>query len=277
MIEEKPEEMQKKKSNRIFKILFVVFLAIAVCSSVLLARNWIIEKRAADKFDELTKKTTDTTQAQADPVTEPVSENNQSSELNAPVKNLDWTSLQQENEDIYSWIYIPDTNVDYPILQHATEDNYYLEHNLDGSSGYPGCIYTQRINSKDFTNANTILYGHNMKNGSMFNTLHYFEDNQFFDEHSFFYIYTAERVLVYEVFAACEFTDEHLLHKYDFNTIEGRNDFIDDIRNTRGMTDHVRSSLSVDSDDKLVTLSTCINGKDDYRYLVIGVLQGEIK
>ena len=75
----------------------------------------------------------------------------------------DFDELHEKNEDIYAWILVPGTMIDYPVLQSET-DNYYLEYNLDHSSGYPGCIYTNQCNAKDFSDYNTILYGHNIKN-----------------------------------------------------------------------------------------------------------------
>ena len=65
-----------------------------------------------------------------------------------PVK---FEELQAVNPDIYAWITVPGTVIDYPILQHASDNTYYLMHNIDGSYGYPGCIYTENMNSKDFT------------------------------------------------------------------------------------------------------------------------------
>ena len=69
---------------------------------------------------------------------------------------VDFDKLQTEtNADIYAWIYIPDTNIDYPVLQHPTDDTRYLNYNIDGSKGYPGCIYTEKANAKDFSDFNT--------------------------------------------------------------------------------------------------------------------------
>ena len=64
----------------------------------------------------------------------------------------------------------------YPVVQGGDDDTYYLNHTIDGTEGYPGSIYTERINAKDFSDFNTVIYGHNMKDGSMFMGLHNFED-----------------------------------------------------------------------------------------------------
>lgn len=71
------------------------------------------------------------------------------------------------NPDVYAWITVPGTEIEYPILQHPSDNSYYFMHNIDGSYGYPGCIYTENLNSKDFADNNTVIYGHDMKNDSM--------------------------------------------------------------------------------------------------------------
>lgn len=87
--------------------------------------------------------------------------------------------MKETNPDIYAWIEIPDTNVNYPIVQSADDDSYYLNHTIDGQEGYPGSIYTEKVNAKDFSDFNTVIYGHDMKDGSMFKDLHKFEDADF--------------------------------------------------------------------------------------------------
>ena len=106
---------------------------------------------------------------------------------------VDFAGMWEVNKDVYAWITVPGTVIDYPILQHATDNTYYLNYNIDGSYGYPGCIYTENMNSKDFTDNNTVIYGHNMKNGTMFAGLHKFEDRSFFEENTKVYIYAAGR------------------------------------------------------------------------------------
>jgi hypothetical protein len=83
------------------------------------------------------------------------------------VSPIDFASLQELNEDVYAWITVEGTVIDYPILQHPTDNSRYLDYNIDGSYGYPGCIYTENMNSKDFRDRNTVIYGHNLKNGAM--------------------------------------------------------------------------------------------------------------
>lgn len=190
---------------------------------------------------------------------------------------IDWEALQEEeNKDIYSWIVVPGTAIDYPVLQHPTEMDYYLEHNLDGSTGRPGCIYTQRMNSKDWSDRNTVLYGHNMRAGTMFAGLHDFEDTDFFEDNRYFHIYTEDgRILVYEIFAAYAFSDVHILLTYDFNTDAGYQRYLDSIWENESSRSQFRQETVLSAEDKIITLSTCIRGSSSQRYLVQGVLIAE--
>lgn len=197
-------------------------------------------------------------------------------EIPLPELKIDFAALQADtNEDIYAWIYVPDTMINYPVLQHPTENSYYLDYNIDGTKGYPGCIYTENYNAKDFTDFNTVLYGHNMNNGSMFANLHKFEDSEFFDEHPYVYIYTEDRLLVYHVFASYEFSNIHLLLGYDTGSEFGIKNYLRDVFNVRDMGRNIREELFPYTDNHIITLSTCIKNKAASRYLVQGVLMNE--
>ncbi len=192
--------------------------------------------------------------------------------ITIPEKNIDWEGLQNENPDIYAWIYIPGTNVDYPILQHPEEKSYYLDHNIDHSEGYPGCIYTQNVNSKDWSDPNTVIYGHNMRDGSMLHDLHKFKDSAFFDATQFMYIYTPEKNFAYEIFACYPFSNVDLMMCFDYSTPDAALVYFDGIWTNRDMTAHFRDSVTLYGDSKIITMSTCIGGQPDMRYLVQAVL-----
>ena len=93
-------------------------------------------------------------------------------------EGIDFAELSSINPDIYAWIRIPDTQIDYPVLQREEDDTYYLRHNSSGRYAFAGSIYTEEANSRDFKDPMTVLYGHNMRDGSMFQNLHFFEDEE---------------------------------------------------------------------------------------------------
>lgn len=194
--------------------------------------------------------------------------------ITIPEKSIDWDALRKQNADIYTWIYVPGTQIDYPILQHPDEKSYYLNHNIDGSEGYPGCIYTQNVNTKDWTDPNTVIYGHNMNDGSMFHDLYKFEDAVFFDETQYLFIYTSDKTYVYEVFAAYPFSNVDLMMCFDYSTPEALLVYFDGIWTNRSMTSHFRETTVLYGDSRIITMSTCIGGQPEKRYLVQAVLLG---
>lgn len=271
--------MNKEKNSKsiIYKILLIVFLVIFIGSTSILLSDWYREKKAQAKFEQLSGLVVET---ETETETEPESETQTETEIDelaergivVPDKNLDWNALYEENEHIIAWIYIPGTKIDYPILQHPEIESYYLDHNLDGSVGYPGCIYMQLLNNKNFIDYNTILYGHNMKNQTMFATLHKFEDAMFLEENHYVYIYTPETTLVYDIFAAYQYSNKHILYEYDFTVDIDCQAYIDMIFNIRDMNANIRREVEVTKDSPILTMSTCIAGKKQNRYIVNAVL-----
>ena len=281
---DKPTRRKKEQTNA---VLVVVCLCVAVIAGIVCGVQSCQRRHAETELEELagnTWRTADSgsvenTGAAARDSVQPASDPIEAlREMGVPIpdKEVDFAALQEEtNPDIYAWIYIPDTQIDYPVLQHPTDDTYYLNYNIDGSKGYPGCIYTEKCSARDFTDPNTVLYGHNMKNGSMFAGLHKFEDSEYFAEHPYVYIYTEDGLLVYAVFAAYESGDEHILNTYDFTKESVYEKYLEDLYSTRSMNRNIREDVEVTTKDRILTLSTCIADKPNNRYLVQGVLLNE--
>lgn len=265
---QKHKKTRKNNSQIFYRMGFVVFAVAFVIVVGFMIRGYILEQKAQEEFENLSNQTIETE-------TEEETEEDILATLGieVPDKSLDWAALKETNEDIYAWIYIPNTNVDYPILQHPTQDSYYLDYNLDHTKGYPGCIYSQgSYNTKDFTDFNTVLYGHNMRNGTMFRTLHNFEDATFFNENRYVFVYTPERVYVYDIFAAYTFDDRHILYHFNNDSMNDRADYIEEVYNVRDMGAHYREGVEVTTESNILTLVTCIGSKPNHRYLVQGVL-----
>lgn len=185
---------------------------------------------------------------------------------------INFDELQKINTDIYAWIRIPDTKIDYPIAQRAGDASYYLSHDMYQQPRFAGCIYTEDCNAKDFMDPNTVIYGHNMKNQSMFQNLHLFEDQSFFEQHPDVYIYTPDGVLKYTIFASYTYDDRHIMNSFDFKDSKVFQEYIDDIFHVRAMDANIRDHVEVTADDHIITLETCVGGQTQARYLVQAVL-----
>ncbi len=263
----------KKDKDKV--VIIIILAAILVCSiGFFIYHKW----SARQKELEFEKMREQETIAAEQPATEAVAEEETETEEDTTIycdPVYDFDELHAQNEDIYAWIEIPGTKVDYPVLQSET-DNYYLNRNVDNSTGYPGCIYTNACNQKDFSDYITVLYGHNMKNKTMFGSLHSFEDEDFFNENDKIYVYTEDRRLTYEIKEAVKYTNAYIQVEYALDTLEDRDLFLEDLSQYLDSSmAHEREDVTIDDDSKLIVLSTCVAGQSDHRYLIVGVLEEE--
>ena len=173
---------------------------------------------------------------------------------------------QTGNDDIVAYISIPDTNVNYPVVQ-AGDNIFYLHHDIRRVNSAAGAIFLDYLNSPDFTDPNTIIYGHNMRGGIKFNNLrnYVFGDRtqSFLQEHPHIIIITEYEVLIYEIFSV--FTT-HI----EFEYIQV--DFVDD-EFAELVDEIIRRSyhdtgVTATDEDNVLILSTCTNIDRDTRIVV---------
>lgn len=247
----------KKKNTLIYKILFTISCIVFVVCAVCLIKIYTSGRSNRDEFSN----TTQATVANVEETTE------------LPDNPIDFNKLQKKNSDIYAWIEIPGTKIDYAVLQSTSNNNdlFYLDHNMYGEYEFSGAIFSQSQNSLNFDDPVTVLYGHNMKNGSMFNNLHKFKDEKFFKKNNTIYIYTPGHILEYEIVAAYIFDDRHILNTYNFSDKKDIKAYIKTIKNPHSLVKNVKEDLKISTSDKILTLSTCTSS-DTQRYLVQGVL-----
>lgn len=245
--------------------LFLITVVLVSCLGGCSACNGCTGgKMDPDDYDRVTNPvtTSPTGATEETTVTEPLATN--------PINFEELTGL---NSDLYAWIRIPGTVIDYPVAQSRDkDDNYYLHHNYLGNYEFAGTIYSQRHNTKYFIDRVTVLYGHNMLNGTMFAGLHKFSDEDFFEENRYIYIYTDGHILTYEIFAAYEYDDRHILNSFEFSDDEVYAQYLEDCLNPHSGNSNVREGIELTVDDRIITLSTCTNYNSSMRYLVQGVL-----
>ncbi len=186
---------------------------------------------------------------------------------------IDFEQLQAKNPDIYAWITVPGTKVDYPIVQREGADQeFYLDHGYEQEPNYYGAIYTENLNGRSFTDPMTVIYGHNMKDGTMFQTLHSFENPSFFKKYRKFIIYTPKHKFTYLIYAAYSYEAEHLLKARDYWNKDNFQDYLDKIYTRYKGNGNFVERPKATVNNRIVTLSTCIGNDHSQRYLVQGLL-----
>ena len=140
-----------------------------------------------------------------------------------------------------------------------------------------GAVFSQMANATDFSDPVTVLYGHNIVNDAMFATLHAYEDPAFFADNPELYVYLPDRILAYEVVAAYEYDDRHILNSFDFSDPAVRTGYFASVLAPDDPKANVRDGAQLDADDLIVQLSTCRSAltSDPVRYIVTAVLVGE--
>lgn len=188
-----------------------------------------------------------------------------SDKLTAPFE-VDFEALWEESDSIIGWIYCKGTEINYPIVQ-SDDNSYFVRRLPNGKSGRAGSIFMDFRCASDYSDRNTIIYGHNMKNGSMFATLKKYSKQSFYDEHPIMWIYTPEEVYVLELIAGYVtsrgsesfevFAEESEVKEYVEYSV-GKSTF--------------KSKFDTESIERVVTLATCSYEYDTARYVLVGNL-----
>jgi len=249
-MQKEPEE-EKKKHRFFFWLIFlaalVVFLYSAFQLFKILKANWD-EKREKDRIIEIGNIPEDPEQ----PFT------------------INWEALKKENDQIKAWIIVPDTNISYPIVQ-GTDNDYYLHHTFGKQVNYAGAVFIDYHNKPDFSDNNTLIYGHNVKHETMFSQLEKFMDKQFFDDHKYVYLFTEQQNYKCEVVSFESTYDRSPSYRYGITDAKEWKDYID-LVTAPDLNGHVRSNVKMGVSDRMVSLSTCsyeINDSpSDRRYLM---------
>lgn len=176
-----------------------------------------------------------------------------------PVYNAEIAELRRQNSDIVGWISVEDTAIDYPFAR-GPDNDFYLRRDLDKQSAYAGTIFMDYRCHENFSDFNTVLYGHNMKNGSMFHALAEFADRNYFDTHTSGVIYLENANISVEIFAFL------LVQPIDLMAFAEREDYLEYVYTNAQYT----REAELGADDRLVTLSTCSYQFNDARAVVVG-------
>ncbi len=188
-------------------------------------------------------------------------------EDNESPMDINFEVLKEKNKDIIAWIYSDGTEINYPIVQGKNND-YYLRRMLDGSYNVAGTLFIDYRSSSDFSDYNTIIFGHNMKNGTMFGTIPKYQKQEYYDEHKEIYLFTEEKNYIIELFAGYTTSSESDIYNFPKTTKTNKKLISTAIKNST-----FKSGIEPTETDKIVTLSTCTYSFENARYVLLGILK----
>ena len=257
-------EKQPKKKKTAGDIVLTVVLIAAICVFCYAGYNlfhiYTEYKKGTDEYNEIAQMAVterDRDGEEAGP---------SAGELKAPM-NIDFASLKSVNDDVVGWIYVeavPDIN--YPIV-HGKDNETYLHRTYEKNYNFAGTIFVDYENKRDFSDCNTLVYGHNMKNGTMFGQLKNFsKDDSAYNKSKYFWIFTPEKTYRYEIISA--YTTAVNSDTYTLFKGPGQ-EFVDYMNKIVSYSDVKTTPGELGVDDKIVTLSTC-TGNESTRYVVQG-------
>lgn len=171
--------------------------------------------------------------------------------------DIDFNQLLAINSNCIGWIYIPNTKINYPIVQ-STSNSYCLKHTFEGNSNIAGCIFISE-NNDNFKDKNTIIYGHNMNDGTMFTNIKNYKDQSFLDSQPYIYIAKPNgKTEKYKVFSAYTTEDGSDAYIITF----APNSFMKEVKNMINRSEVKTKDFSISDNDKIITLSTCTSRRN---------------
>ena len=258
--QKQPEQKKKKKRDVLLTIALIAAIAVFCYAAFNLYHIYTEYKKGTDEYNQIEEMAVTERDADSAEVAGP------NAQLKPPIE-VDFDKLKSVNEDVVGWIYVdalPD--ISYPIVK-GKDNQTYLHQTYEKNYNFAGTIFVDYENSGDFSDCNTLVYGHNMKNGSMFGHLKKFrEDDKLYKQDKYFWILTPERNYRYEIITAYTTgvnSDTYTLFKGPGEEFEKY------LETIKGYSEIQTDDTDLTIKDRIVTLSTC-TGNESTRFVVQG-------
>ena len=182
--------------------------------------------------------------------------------------NIDWEALLAQNDDVVGWIYCPGTVINYPVVQ-GEDNDYYLEFLINGEWNAKGTPFVDAFCPSPFNDYLTIVYGHRMKDGSMFaSLLNYFSDTKYFGEHPTLELYTPSGNYDMEIVSGAKVDSrDGSVYTFGDKTPEQRQEYANMVMAANRIMGFDKD-VTLDGSERLVMLSTCTPESDDMRFVI---------
>lgn len=243
--------MSKKR-----KIILAAAIVLILVSGASLLRDFLEERRSEELYAQLAQEVTQ------EPETEQETEPEE--ETQAPyVSPVDFERLWEINSNIVGWLTIPDTAIDYPIVHDPESNDTYLTRDIEGNESVAGSIYLDCDNEPDFSDYHNVIYGHHMRNGTMFADIMEFRDQEFLESHPDITIYLPERAIHLKAYACLYTTPDGFRRKTQFDTVKELQEYADEM--VQGATAYVEPEQEI---TRLFSFVTCSYEFNDARTIL---------
>lgn len=254
------EEKQKKRVS-IHTIILVLAIGLFLYSGCKLFLIFLEYQKGENEYESIAEEV----------IVEQVEETEQEGEIREKFQ-VDFDKLKAINSEAVAWIRFDEpAQISYPVVQ-AKDNEKYLKTTFEGKTNSAGTLFVDANNAGDFSDKNTFIYGHNMKNGSMFGQLRKYKSASFCKENPYFYIYTPDgEETKYQIFAVCIVEDTSASYDKYYENEDEYLQYLDHIR----QISRYNVGVELTAQSKIVSLSTCTNVTETQRLLVHGVKMTE--
>ncbi|MGI6161626.1 MAG: class B sortase [Christensenellales bacterium] len=246
-----------------FTVLIIIVSALIVFSAVMIATQLSEYSTGQKTYNRLQQYIKSGPGTSENPL-KSVEEGQTDTVVSLPVPPIapDFDALGEINEDVVGWIISEGTVIDYPVV-HGIDNQHYLTHVFDGTRNKLGSIFVDFRNQKGFTDKNTIIHGHHMKNGSMFASLVEYRNQEYFEQHPVMWLLTPERNYLLEIVSGYV-TNGDEAYNISF---EDEEEFLEFAKTINRLSDF-ESNVEIGKDDRLITFSTCTYEMSNARYVI---------
>lgn len=250
------KDKSTKKTGKPLRIVCILVMIVLLCVIGYCVYNIVVIQKEYNESE-------DAFRAVADLVVKKIDAPSEEKKAELDIE-IDFDELNRQNKDIFAWIYCADTPLNYPVVKGKNNDQY-LRHLIDGRYNNSGTLFLDAANSKDLSDAHSFIFGHNMKNGTMFACLLDYSKSGYYEAHPNIYLLTKDANYRLEVFSAYKTTDgDSESYNRDFERSDDMSAYFASLKSRSDFT----CDISYEKGDKILTLSTCEYSRASGRYVV---------
>lgn len=253
------------KNRKFIKIINTVLIAVFVFAAFNIGKIYYDYNKADNTYEVIQDKYVATKEVEFNSEATQGNEDQPQKEIEPPIA-INFDALLDRNKDVIGWLHCPDTVINYPVVQGKNNDQY-LRKDLNGKYLVSGTLFADYRNGELDEDANYIIYGHNMKNGTMFSSLGKYKQQSYYNQHPIMYYLTPDGNYKLELFAGLVVKRDDKIYLPN----QSEEEFTELIEKCRAKSTF-KSNVELEYNDTIVTLSTCSYEFDHARYIVIGRL-----